>query len=93
MTSFYVDCACFHMDHQVRVALDLDDDHGPALYITPRLIRPRSLRRLRTAARYLFGIRPSAFGGYEEVLVKPSDARRIADLCLRFADAAERSEP
>lgn len=81
---FYV-CECENIDH--LLVFEVYGDFRVAIRVH---LRPCSLfGRIRNALRYIFLNRRSAFGDFDEFLLKGEDAERFYKLAKAFRKARE----
>lgn len=69
-------CACSDVEHQIIMIYDNEEKY-PCVYCTIHLIPESNIfKRIRNAARYIFGHR-CAYGDFEEFIFNPEDADRL----------------
>jgi len=69
-------CACYSLEHQMILSY-FDDE--PDVYMSVHLCRLPFFKRLWAAICYVFGKR-SAFGAFEEIVLREEDVKRLNDV-------------
>lgn len=76
----FIQCACSTSEHLVKVVYDPEDND---IYVEVHLHTWRSIfRRIWIGLKYVFGYK-SRYGQWDEVIVKPRDYKRLADIFNR----------
>lgn len=76
MKNIYIECACRHADHLVRIVADKDDKYA-TLYMEFRLNPDKPwYKRIWLAIQYIFGYQ-SSFGAYDCVLLERKEAKKL----------------
>ena len=85
----YYECDCSDFDHILRVSYfeDVTPDKPDFLYIEVHLRQKTFFKRLWSGLSYIFG-RRSRYGDFDEFLWTPETAKRFADHCMRYHEAA-----
>jgi hypothetical protein len=88
-------CQCGNPAHQLILFYD-DTPHDPAVYVSVHLSQNRNFfKRLLYGLRYIFFNRRSAYGDFDEVILRPEDADKLqrAVDCLKGTCATQGAFP
>jgi hypothetical protein len=72
-------CECSSLEHQVVISYEEDYEE---MYFHIHLSKPRFLRRLKYAIRYLLGYR-SRYGAFEEVIISKDKFKETFEKVVR----------
>lgn len=82
MERVYVESCCGSAEHQLRFALD-EDEECPCVYVEVQLNQSLGFfGRLWRAIRYVFGYE-CKYGHWDEAMLMGSSVRQLRDLCDR----------
>jgi hypothetical protein len=77
MTEELLLCQCGDPAHQLIMFYD-DDVEAPAVYVSVHLSpEPNFFKRLWRGIKYIFSNKRSIYGDFDEIILRPSDAKKL----------------
>jgi hypothetical protein len=77
MTEELLLCQCGDPAHQLIMFYD-DDVKAPAVYVSVHLSpEPNFFKRLWRGIKYIFSNKRSIYGDFDEIILRPSDAKKL----------------
>lgn len=77
MTEELLLCPCGDPAHQLIMFYD-DDVEAPAVYVSVHLSpEPNFFKRLWRGIKYIFSNKRSIYGDFDEIILRPSDAKKL----------------
>jgi hypothetical protein len=80
----FVLCDCGDCAHQALLIADIDDKWGSSVCLEYHLSTYKNIfKRIWVAIKYVFGYR-SKYGEWDEIIINPTEVKRIRDFLARF---------